>query len=368
MKFGLFYLFSDFGTTAQDRLFHEVLEEITYAEELGFESVWLPEHHFAIYGMLGNPMIFAASVAARTRRIKIGTAIMVVPFQHPLRIAEDAALVDALSQGRLLLGLGRGYQPPEFEGFGLDQSVSREMFQEGFEIIRRALSGEKFAHAGRFWQFRDAIEIYPKPIQRPHPPFYLAAISPAAYDLAARLGISLLRSPTFTDLDTVTRAFEAYRGTMRAYGHDADALDQPFLVRTYVAPTDGEAKAETRHVVWYYHLLGSLVPGAPSLPQPGSYEAYPDASRRLAAVTEDEVWERGSCFGSPERVAHMLKRYIRRTGMNHLALEMRIGGLEHKKVMRSMELFAREVMPEVRAEAQASATTGRLAEVAHADG
>jgi len=349
MKFGLFYLFSDFGTIRQDRLLHEVLEEITYAEELGFESVWLPEHHFAVYGMLGNPLIFAASVAARTRRMKIGTAIMVVPFQHPLRLAEDAAMVDALSNGRLLLGLGRGYQPPEFAGFGLDQSASREMFDEGFEIVRRALSGERFAHHGKFWSFRDPVEIYPKPIQTPHPPFYLAAISPSTYDLAARLGISLLRSPTFTDLDTVTARFEDYRAKMREHGHDPDALDQPFLVRTYVAPTDAEARAETKHVVWYYHLLGSLVPGAPSLPSPASYEAYPDAARRLSAVSEDEVWERGSCFGSPERVAGMLKRYLYRTGMNHIALEMRIGGLEHRKVMRSMELFAREVMPEVRA-------------------
>jgi alkanesulfonate monooxygenase SsuD/methylene tetrahydromethanopterin reductase-like flavin-dependent oxidoreductase (luciferase family) len=351
MKFGLFYLFSDFGQISQDRLFHEVLEEITYAEELGFESVWLPEHHFAVYGMLGNPLILAASIAERTRRMKIGTAIMVVPFQHPLRVAEDAAMVDALSQGRLLLGLGRGYQPPEFAGFGLDQRASREMFEEGFEIIRRALRGERFAHQGTFWAFRDPVEIYPKPIQKPHPPFYLAAISPGTYDLAARLGISLLRSPTFTDLETVSALFEGYRTKMRGYGHDPDALDQLFLVRTYVAPTDAEARAETKHVVWYYHLLGSLVPGAPSLPRPQSYEAYPEASRRLSAVTEEDVWERGSSFGSPERVASMLKRYLHRTGMNHIALEMRIGGLEHRKVMRSMELFAREVMPEVRAAA-----------------
>jgi alkanesulfonate monooxygenase SsuD/methylene tetrahydromethanopterin reductase-like flavin-dependent oxidoreductase (luciferase family) len=358
MKFGLFYLFSDFGEIAQDRLFHEVLEEITCAEELGFESVWLPEHHFAVYGMLGNPMIFAASIAERTRRIKIGTAIMVVPFQHPLRVAEDAAMVDALSGGRLLLGLGRGYQPPEFTGFGLEQSASRAMFDEGFEIIRRALGGEKFAHRGTYWTFRDPVEIYPKPVQKPHPPFYLAAISPGTYELAARLGISLLRSPTFSDLDTVATSFEGYRAAMRRHGHDADALDQPFLVRTYVAPTDEEARAETRHVVWYYHLLGSLVPGAPSLPRPASYEAYPEASRRLAAVTEGDVWERGSCFGSPERVAGMLKRYLHRTGTNHIALEMRIGGLEHRKVMRSMELFAREVMPEVR-----TAAADRLASV-----
>jgi alkanesulfonate monooxygenase SsuD/methylene tetrahydromethanopterin reductase-like flavin-dependent oxidoreductase (luciferase family) len=112
-------------------------------------------------------------------------------------------------------------------------------------------------------------------------------------------------------------------------------------------------------VVWYYHLLGSLVPGAPSLPSPASYEAYPDASKRLSAVSEDEVWERGSCFGSPERVAAMLKRYLHRTSMNHIVLEMRIGGLEHKKVIRSMELFAREVMPEVRAAAAERLVTTR---------
>ena len=95
MKFGLFYLFSDFGNISQDQVFHEVLEEIEYAEELGFDSVWLPEHHFAIYGMLGNPMVLAAAIARCTRRMQIGTAIMVLPFQHPLRLAEDAALVAA---------------------------------------------------------------------------------------------------------------------------------------------------------------------------------------------------------------------------------------------------------------------------------
>jgi alkanesulfonate monooxygenase SsuD/methylene tetrahydromethanopterin reductase-like flavin-dependent oxidoreductase (luciferase family) len=350
MKFGLFYLFSDFGNISQDQVFHEVLEEIEYAEELGFDSVWLPEHHFAIYGMLGNPMVLAAAIARCTRRMQIGTAIMVLPFQHPLRLAEDAALVDVLSEGRLLLGLGRGYQPPEFHGFGVPQHASREMFLESFEILKRALSGEKFAYEGKFWKIQEPTEIYPKPIQKPHPPFYFAAISPAAYESAARLGVSLLRSPQFSDLDSVARAFDEYKVKMRAYGHDPDALDQPLSVRTYVAPTDEEAKAEAKHVVWFYHLLGTLLPGAPGRPKPAGYENYPRDPALLSQVTVEDVWERGTCFGSPERVTELMRLYMRRTGTTHWLAQMRIGGLEHKKVLRSMELFAKHVMPALREE------------------
>jgi alkanesulfonate monooxygenase SsuD/methylene tetrahydromethanopterin reductase-like flavin-dependent oxidoreductase (luciferase family) len=208
MKFGLFYLFSDLGNIPQDQLFREILEEIEYGEELGYDSVWLPEHHFAVYGMLGNPMTLAAAISQRTKKMKIGTAIMVLPFQHPLRLAEDAALVDCLSEGRLLWGLGRGYQPPEFHGFGVPQHASRGMFMESFEILRRALSGEKFTYDGHFWKIEEPTEIFPKPIQKPYPPMYLAAVSPPSYEIAARLNISLLRSPQFSNLDSVAEAYD----------------------------------------------------------------------------------------------------------------------------------------------------------------
>ncbi|HXH11777.1 MAG TPA: LLM class flavin-dependent oxidoreductase, partial [Alphaproteobacteria bacterium] len=273
-----------------------------------------------------------------------------LPFQHPLRLAEDAALVDVLSEGRLLLGLGRGYQPPEFHGFGVPQHASRDMFLEGFEILRHALSGEKFAYDGKFWHIQEPTEIYPKPIQKPHPPFYLAAISPETYDLAARLGIGLLRSPQFSDLDTVAKAFEDYKAKMRAYGHDPDKLDQPLSVRTFIAPTDEEAKAEAKHVVWFYHLLATLLPGAPGRPKPAGYDKYPRDPGLLSKVTVDDVWERGTCFGSPERVIQLMKLYMQRTGTTHWMAQMRIGGLEHKKVLRSMELFAKHVMPALREE------------------
>ncbi len=352
MKFGLFYLFSDFGDIPQDTLFSEVMEEIEHGESLGFDSVWLPEHHFAIYGMLGNPLLLAAAVAQRTTNMKIGTAVVVLPFQHPLRVAEDAAMVDALSGGRLLLGVGRGYQPPEFHGFGVPQGDSSEMFVESLEILQRALSGETFAYDGKFWKFDEPIEIYPKPIQKPYPPFYMASVSRRSLDVAARFNMALLRAPQFSNLDAVAEAFDDYTGMLRGYGNDPDALDQPVSIRVYVAPTDEEAKAETEHALWFYHLLGTLVPGAPGREEvPKGYEKYPMDPNALANLTLEDVWERGTAFGSPERVTEILKMYMHKLGVDNFIIQMRIGGLQHDKVMRSMDLFAAEVMPALRAEA-----------------
>ncbi len=352
MKFGLFYLFSDFGNITQQRLIDEVMQEIELGEQLGFESVWLPEHHFAVYGMLGNPLLLAAAVAQRTKRMKIGTAIMVLPFQHPLRTAEDAAMVDALSGGRLLLGVGRGYQPPEFNGFGVPQDESSEMFEENLEILKRAMSGEKFAYDGKYWKINEPIEIYPKPLQKPYPPLYVASVSRRSLDVAARHNMSLLRAPQFSNLDNVAAAFGDYVKLLRQYGHDPDKLDQPVSLRVHVAPTDAEAKAEAKHALWFYNLLGTLVPGAPGRETvPKGYEKYPLDPRALAKLTLDDVWERGTAFGSPERVVEILKMYMSKLNARHLIIQMKVGGIEHEKVVRSMKLFAQEVIPELRKEA-----------------
>ena len=351
MKFGLFYLFSDFGNIPQDQIFKEVLDEIEYGEELGFDSIWLPEHHFAIYGMLGNPMTLAAAISQRTTRMKIGTAIMVMPFQHPLRLAEDVALVDNLSGGRVLLGLGRGYQPPEFHGFGIPQENSSDMFNEGFDILKKALSGEKFTYDGTYYKIDEPTEIFPKPVQKPHPPFYLASVTPRSIEVAAKHGMSLIRAPQFGTIDSVAEAFDGYKGRMREFGHDPDALDQPLSVRTYVAPTDAEAREAAEHMVWFYKLMATLLPGSPGRPTPPSgYENYPQDPSVLNNITVDEVMERGTAFGSPETVIETLKTYMHRLGGSHFMVQMRIGGLEHDKVRRSMKLFAEEVMPALREE------------------
>ncbi len=351
MKFGLFYLFSDFGDIPQQQIYKEVLDEIEHAETLGFESVWLPEHHFAVYGMLGNPLVFAAAVAQRTKEMRIGTAVVLLPFQHPLRLAEDAALVDTMSGGRLMLGVGRGYQPLEFNGFGVDQGKSSAMFEESFPILKQALSGEEVQLDGEFWKINEPTAIFPKPLQQPHPPFYLASVSSRSLEVAARHGMSLLRAPQFSNLDSVNAAFDVYTGKLVEHGHDPASLDQPLSIRVYVAETNEEAKAEAHHALWFYHLLASLVPGAPGREAvPAGYEDYPFDPSVLSGLTVDDVWDRGTAFGTPDRVIEILKTYMQKSGTRHLICQMRIGGLEHEKVLRSMELFTSEVMPALRQE------------------
>jgi alkanesulfonate monooxygenase SsuD/methylene tetrahydromethanopterin reductase-like flavin-dependent oxidoreductase (luciferase family) len=353
MRFGLFYLFSEFGDVPQDRIFREVLDEIDYGEQLGFDSVWLPEHHFSVYGTLGNPLTFASAVAQRTRRMLIGTAVMVLPFQHPLRLAEDAALVDALSGGRLLLGVGRGYQVPEFDVFDVAQDASRAMFMESLDIIKLAFTEEGFSYDGKFWKVRNAT-VFPKPVQKPHPPIYWAGISPATYEQAGRLGYSVLRGPNFTSISTVEQAFAIYTDSLGRHGHDVSKMDLPFSLKVYVAPTDDEARAEIHHALWFYHTLAKLLPGAPGRPTPAGYEHYPRDPSFLGNLTADQLWNAGvdlgsgTVFGSPERVIEQLRFYMSRTRINHWMLWFKVGGLEHGKVLRSMELFTKHVMPALR--------------------
>ncbi|MDP7626764.1 MAG: LLM class flavin-dependent oxidoreductase [SAR202 cluster bacterium] len=346
MNYGLFYLFSDFGNIEQSRIYTEVLDEIEYAESLGFDSVWLPEHHFSNYAMMGNPLTFAAAVSQRTQAMRIGTAVVLLPFQHPLRVAEDAALVDSISGGRLMLGVGRGYQPPEFQGFGIAQELSSCMFRESLEILLKALSGENFSYQGNYWQIEAPTEIFPKPIQKPHPPLYIASVTARSIEVAADFGMSLIRAPQFSTLDAVEESYELYREKMTIKGHDVDQIDQPLSIRTYVAPTDEEAWSEAQHAVWFYKLMATLLPGAPGRPAPVSgYENYPQNPEVLAKTTLTDLKERGTAFGSPENVAKILNIYIERLRPTHLMLQMRIGGLEHWKVKRSMKLFAEEVVP-----------------------
>ncbi|MBT3536040.1 MAG: LLM class flavin-dependent oxidoreductase [Rhodospirillaceae bacterium] len=347
MKFGMMYLFSEYGSIPQSQVFKEFIEEVELAEELGFDSIWLPEHHFSVYGILGDTLTMAAAIAQRTKKIKIGTAVVLLPLNHPVRVAEQAALVDCLSDGRLLLGVGRAYQPGEFGGFGISPDTSRERFFEAMDILLKCFKGEKFSHSGEFWTVDD-VELYPRPVQDPYPPIYMAAVSPPSYQLAAKHGLSILRAPRFTSMNVVQEQFAEYTKYMRDAGRDPLAMDQPMLMQTFVAETEKEAKKTAEvHAIWYHELFQKVLPGAPGKKIHKGYEIYDVVRKNHAKVTYDDLAEWGSAFGDPEQVADRIVTYAQEAGVNHWMAEMKFGGMSHEDTMRSMRLFATEVMPRV---------------------
>ena len=178
MRFGIFSVVDHYPKElprTSGQLYAELLEQVEAAEEWGFESFWIAEHHFHEYGGVPRPPIWMAAAARRTRRIRLGAAVVVLPFDNPLRAAEDYAMVDILSSGRLDLGAGAGYLAHEFEGFGIDPEEKRERFDEALEILLKAWTGERFSYQGKYHQVRD-VRLNVVPVQKPRPPVWIATL------------------------------------------------------------------------------------------------------------------------------------------------------------------------------------------------
>ena len=178
--------------------FENDLRFFELAEQLGYDKIWIAEHLFSTYGVVTSTQVYAAAIAQRTKRVRIGTAIVAVPFNHPLRTASDFALIDILSHGRLDFGVGRAYQPHEFVGLGVPMDKSREMLAEGLDIILKSWTQERISYKGRFWTIPEPVELLPKPVQKPHPPVYQATISPESFEQAAAGGWNLQMASPFT--------------------------------------------------------------------------------------------------------------------------------------------------------------------------
>src|SRR5689334_5152307 len=225
-----------------DAIIAEEVEQMVLSERLGFDSIWLTEHHYADYGLSSAPSVLLATVAARTERITLGMAVWVLPFHHPLRLAEETATLDILSRGRLVVGLGRGNRPQEFLGHGVDQDESRTRMEEGVEVLLKAWTEDRVTFHGRHWQI-DNIPVYPKPLTRPHPPLAFAVSSKESLEWAGQHGFAILSSGLHNPLESVLSQRATYEAALRVAGHDeatiANLLKRWVLSKhVYVAPTD----------------------------------------------------------------------------------------------------------------------------------
>jgi alkanesulfonate monooxygenase SsuD/methylene tetrahydromethanopterin reductase-like flavin-dependent oxidoreductase (luciferase family) len=353
MRFGTFFFFQAAPGHRHADIIHRELEQVEWTEELGFDEVWFTEHHFIDYGLSVDPSSLAAAAASRTRRVRIGLAAAILPFHHPLRLAEQMALVDIISNGRLDVGVGRGNRPAEFAGYRIPQIESRDRFEETVEILRLAWTQERFSFHGRFFDFDD-VRIIPKPLQQPHPPIYQVCVSKDGIENTALRGWPMLNSVLTGPVDQLVANRDTYVATLEKSGRnpaDIAALLARWGVsrQIYVADTDAQALAEARSAeMWYQDSFRRfVVPERIEDAHPSLQPGFRAMAEKLGKVTWDDLVRETLAFGSPDTVARHIE-HMRDLGVGQVLCWMNFGGLPQDRIRRSMELFAREVMPRFR--------------------
>ena len=348
MHFGAFMYFQDRGLDTA-RLYQEHLAEIELMEELGFDEVWLAEHHFTHYGMLPSPNLMLATVAARTHRIRLGNMVNTLPFYDPLRLAEEVAMLDHLSSGRLNLGIGSGVLR-EFSRRGLAEDDAKPRFYEGLEVLIKAFTNQRFDHDGRFWHFHDA-ELTPRPLQLPYPPIVVAtnSLDSVRWCAARQLPYAQMNS-TVTE---VRESADAYRADLK--GGSGAPFRGPRLFRPiYIAETTAQARAEAAEAYFrFLELWSGSTTAVGDWTLPDAWRHHTGlAMRRLGPKTFDELDEGNALIvGDPDRVGAKLEAIVGEIGgLDALVGTLAFGSLTHEQVCRSLRLFATHVMPALRAD------------------
>ncbi len=347
MKFGLFHSVQLPNPSEQERYYREALEQVVRAERLGYSSVWFTEHHFTRHGIVSATMSVLAYLAGVTDTIRLGTAVTVLPFHNPVQLAEQTATVDVLSNGRLNLGVGRGYQWGEFHRMNIPMEQASRRFEESMAVLTRAWTAlEPFDHRGEFWSFND-LTVHPKPVQQPHPPVYVAA---SGADSVARV--------VRHDWNLLIGQGETYGQVAGQIGFYQDALAEAerdyaprrvVLARAmYAAPTTERARREAEMPFMWFKQTGQEVSAPPGqrvdlLPE--EYAAYRSRYALGAGFDYAAMCDNVMLFGSPEDIAERIGA-LRDSGVENLIFFVNFGGIEHQKVVDSLELFAAEVMPQ----------------------
>jgi alkanesulfonate monooxygenase SsuD/methylene tetrahydromethanopterin reductase-like flavin-dependent oxidoreductase (luciferase family) len=338
MDFGTFLLLQSPSAKSSEEIFNRGVEIAQAADELGFDSIWCAEHHFSTYGYLSRPLMYATHLASKTRRIRVGSAVVVLPLHHPLIVAEEIATADLLSGGRLDVGLGRGYQSYEFERLGFTLGESRERFDEALDVLLKAFEGKPFSHEGKYYSFGETT-VFPTPVQKPHPPIYIVGQSPESIFATVRRGFNV-----------VSGGFGVPIERLREFRKAFDEMDIEPAVRSrirvstqrpvYVTPDPSELPAIVEQARWNMRVTLSLRQGLERV-EKGHAIAVPFENEPSA----DDLLERYFVMGTPEQCIQRLKATKEAMGIDHFNASFWFGDLPQDKILRSMRLFKEEVMP-----------------------
>jgi alkanesulfonate monooxygenase SsuD/methylene tetrahydromethanopterin reductase-like flavin-dependent oxidoreductase (luciferase family) len=351
VKFGLFYQLPCAPGQFEATRYQETLDQIVYAEELGFDAAWLAELHFyRSFSIMPAPLIVATALAQRTKRIRLGTAVNLLPFHHPLRAAEEGATVDILSNGRLDFGVGRGTIAVHFQGFNVPREESRERFEETLEIIEKAWTAESFSFTGKYYQISE-VSVVPKPVQRPHPPIRIAANSPETAEFAGRKGYGAFVASPINPLPVkFYDQLLIYRRALHEAGHPVEKGDLAAAFPVYTADSRVQVRKELEEsFMHYFHTIGEQARLGGRGQYEGSYQYLREVRERAAAITYEQTEETMAVFGNPDECIARITEVQREAAMDQLICWFNPGGLvPHRLVMAAMKRFAAEVMPAVR--------------------
>jgi alkanesulfonate monooxygenase SsuD/methylene tetrahydromethanopterin reductase-like flavin-dependent oxidoreductase (luciferase family) len=348
MRFGLFFQAPESPGRSHAERLDEMLELIALAESLGFDVAWLAEIHFGgAFSLLSNPLMAVPVIAQRTKRIRIGTAVTLLPLHHPLSCAEQAAIADLLSGGRLEFGVGRGSIPTQFHGFRVPLDENRARFDEALEIIRLAWTQERFSYRGRFHDVEN-LAVVPKPLQRPHPPIRVGVHTPESFAHIGDLGLPIYSGTTTTPLPQLRECVPLYRDHLVAAGHSWQSDQMALLLPVHVGATpDGARDAMRPGVHQYYKNLQTIFSQLP--------DSYGDHLPRLRAIEENVAnlpYERfcrdQGIFGDAAEVLDRLLAARDEFGLSQIIGWFDQGSmLPRQEVERAMRRFAEQVMPKL---------------------
>ncbi len=344
MKFGLHYQLPCSGSQSPVQRYRDTLDQAVYAEALGFESVWPVEQHFnPNLSILPSPLLMLAALAERTRTLRLGIAIVLLPLSHPVRVAEEIATLDVLSNGRVEFGIGRGSIPTHFTGFGLNQAESRERMLESLEIILQAWTSESLSFQGKFYHIND-LSVVPKPVQQPHPPIRVAANSVDTFELMGQLGYPIFVAAQVNPFHKIREYLPLYRQARKAAGHpDPGGEDVTLLTPLYIGNDPAQIRRELEpSIKSFLQAVATLYASAGLLLEGRIKEVL----ERVRHMTYEQMCQVMAVFDTPDACVERLKRFQQEFGMGRVICWFNPGGMvPHQQVMRSMELFAAKVMP-----------------------
>ena len=337
MLFGTFQIMSHRKGVSEYEVFQETLQEIELSEQLGFDNVWLTEHHSSAYGLCASPSVFAAAVATKTRTLGIGYAVNVTPLHNPLRLAEEISMVDNLSQGRVRAGFGPGYSPYEFSLYGADFAQRHIMHREILDIVQLAWTEDRFDYKGAEFRLQD-VSIGIKPYQKPHPPIFISASQQASIEETARArhGLMVLGS-----MEAIRTKVASYASALRMREHQqdqAESVGHVGALRHILVTSESDRGDVVRTVQsatdWHVRMVRELA----------------SSTSKHSALDEAEVHQyiqERVTIGSPESIADEIAT-LKESGVEEVICWFKWGNIDHELAEQSMRLFADCVIPRFR--------------------